>query len=74
MEDGTVNYNHRHRLSGMAISGSADGFLTAGDIRDAIAFLPDDTEIVFGVDSVGEPLRFARFKMRGPSVLGIEFG
>jgi len=72
--DETRNYNHEHVASGYVISGSADGFLTVGDIRDAIANLPDDAEIVFGTCNHGEPLKFGRFKTRGPKVLGIEFG
>lgn len=69
----TRNYNREHVFSGSVISGSATGRLTIGDLRDAIASFPDDAEISFGVDSVGEPLKFGRFKTRGPKVLGIEF-
>lgn len=67
------NYNHEHVFSGSVISGSGDGRLTVGDLRDAIAAFPDDAEVIFGVDSAGEPLTFGRFKTRGPKVLGIEF-
>ena len=69
-----VNYNRAHRYSGSVISGSCDGHLTVGDLRDAIAHLPDGAEVIFGTDQHGEPLRFYRFKTRGPSTIGIEFG
>lgn len=69
-----INYNHRHQTSGTMISGSPDGYLTVKDVRDAIAHLPDDAEVVFGTCEHGEPLQFGRFKMRGPSLLQIEFG
>lgn len=70
-----INYNHRHQPSGMMISGADEGYvLTAGDIRDAIAYLPDDAEIVFGPCNHGEPLQFYRFESRGEKILGIEFG
>lgn len=36
------------------ISGSSDGYLTVKDIRDAIAHLPDDAEVVFGSCEHGE--------------------
>lgn len=68
-----TNYNHRHVPSGTVIAGSPDGYLTAGDIRDAIADLPDDAEIGFGICNHGEPLKFWRFKMRGDNLLNIEF-
>lgn len=68
-----TNYNRLHRPSGTMISGSPDGYLTVGDIRDAIAHLPDDAEVVFGTCSHGEPLQFGRFKMRGEKIIGIEF-
>mgnify|MGYP001049360166 FL=1 len=68
------NYNRQHVASGTMISGSGDGYLTVGDLRDAIAGLPDDAEVVFGPCSHGEPLSFHRFKMRGENLLSIEFG
>ena len=61
-----INYNHLHRLSGTVIAGSSDGYLTVGDMRDAIAHLPDDAEITFGICEHGEPLRFYRFKPTFP--------
>lgn len=69
-----VNYNHQHKYTGSWISCSADGHLTVGDLRDAIAEWPDDTQISFGVCNCGEPMKFYRFKKRGDDVLGIEFG
>jgi len=74
MDNDDINYNRLHRPSGTVIAGSSDGYLTAGDLRDAIWNLPDDAEVIFGVCEHGEPLRFHRFKSRGPKVLGIEFG
>lgn len=68
-----INYNHRHTYSGSVISGTADGYLTVGDLRDAIAEFPDDAKVVFGTDSEGNPLKFGRFKTRGPAVISIEF-
>ncbi|MGE6739663.1 hypothetical protein ACQKGC_05245 [Allorhizobium pseudoryzae] len=68
-----TNYNHLHRASGTMISGSPDGYLTVKDIRDAIAELPDDAEVIFGTCGHGEPLQFGRFKMRGQNLLQIEF-
>ena len=71
-----VNYNHLHVMKdhyGIS-SASEDYTLTVGDLRDAIARLPDDAEIVFGPCNHGEPLQFGRFKSRGPKILGIEFG
>lgn len=52
---------------GEMISGSGDGTLTVGDIRNAIAYLDDSVEITFG----GE-LIFYRFKWRGEDLLQIE--
>jgi hypothetical protein len=69
-----VNYNHKHKPKGGMISGSDDGKLTVGDIRDAIAMLPDDAEVIFGTCEHGESLQFRRFKMRGPTTISIEFG
>lgn len=69
----SINYNHLHRASGTMISGSPDGHLTVQDLRDAIANLPDDAEIIFGTCGHGEPLQFGRFKTRGPNLLQIEF-
>lgn len=67
------NYNRTHVPSGTMISGSPDGYLTVGDIRDAIANLPDDAEVVFGPCAHGQPHQFGRFKMRGERLLSIEF-
>lgn len=69
-----VNYNHLHVWRNYGISGSEDGRLTVGDMRDAIACYPDDAEIIFGVCEHGEPLKFYRFKERGENLLSIEFG
>lgn len=68
-----INYNHRHAWKSYGISGSEDGILTVGDLRDAIAAYTDDTEVVFGPCEHGEPLKFYRFKSRGEKVIGIEF-
>ncbi|MGT2500608.1 hypothetical protein ACVOMS_06845 [Bradyrhizobium guangxiense] len=68
-----INYNHLHVASGSMISGAGDGFvLTAKDVRDAIANLPDDAEIIFGTCGHGSELRFYRFKTRGENLLQIE--
>lgn len=67
-----TNYNHLHKHSGTMISGSPDGRLTVGDIRDAIAYAPDDAEVIFGTDSAGEPVQFGGFKWRGKDLLAIE--
>ncbi|PSJ51363.1 hypothetical protein [Kumtagia ephedrae] len=68
------NYNRQHVASGTVISGSGDGRLTVGDLRDAIAELPDDAEVIFGPCNHGEPQTFYRFKTRGENLLSIEFG
>ncbi len=68
------NHNREHVASGTMISGSDDGFLTVGDLRDAIAYLPDDAEVIFGICEHGQPQRFMRFKMRGENLIQIEFG
>lgn len=70
-----VNYNHLHKMkSHGGISGAADGYtLTVGDIRDAIARLPDHAEVIFGTCPHGEPLEFGRFKVRGENLIAIEF-
>ena len=73
MPEGT-NFNHRHVWKSYGISGSSDGQLTVGDLRDAIAAYPDDAAVVFGICNHGEPLQFYRFKRRGDDVLSIEFG
>ena len=68
-----INYNHRHVASGSMISGAGDGYvLTAKDVRDAIADLPDDAEIIFGTCSHGVEQHFYRFKTRGENLLQIE--
>ncbi|MDX3805288.1 MAG: hypothetical protein QHC89_02555 [Bosea sp. (in: a-proteobacteria)] len=69
-----INYNHLHQASGTMVSGSPDGYLTVKDLRDAIAHLPDDAEVIFGPDAQGNPQQFGRFKMRGEKLLSIEFG
>lgn len=69
-----INYNHQHVATGSMISGSADGYLTVGDLRDAIANLPDSAEIMFGACMHAEQLKFRRFKMRGENLISIEFG
>jgi len=66
-----VNFNHFHAASGGVISTSSDGYLTVGDMRDAIAPYGDDHQIMFGVCNCGEPVVFGGFKSRGPDVLGI---
>lgn len=70
---GRTKYNRQHVASGTVISGSADGYLTVGDLRDAISDLPDDAEVIFGPCTHGEPLKFSRFKMRGENLISIEF-
>ncbi|MCG6203335.1 hypothetical protein LPW26_01675 [Rhodopseudomonas sp. HC1] len=71
----TVNYNHQHIARGYSISGASQGYvLTVRDVRDAIAYLPDHAEIIFGPCEHGEPLQFYRFKTRGENLLAIEFG
>lgn len=67
-----TNYNHLHKHSGTVISGSEGGRLTVGDIRDAIAYAPDDAEVIFGTDSAGEPVQFAGFKWLGSDLLQVE--
>jgi hypothetical protein len=70
-----INYNHRHVASGSVISGASEGYvLTAKDLRDAIANLPDDAEIIFGPCNHGDPQHFYRFKTRGENLLSIELG
>ncbi|MES0100905.1 hypothetical protein [Mesorhizobium sp. M0019] len=66
------NYNREHIASGGMISGSSTGRLTVGDLRDAIAQLPDNADVIFGTCSHGDPLTFYRFKMRGESIISIE--
>lgn len=68
------NYNLEHKYSGSVISGSPDGFLTVGDVRDAISSFPDDAEVIFGTCEHGGELQFLRFKVRGEKTLAIEFG
>ncbi|MEM6901752.1 MAG: type II toxin-antitoxin system ParD family antitoxin [Pseudomonadota bacterium] len=57
------------REPGVMISGSGDGILTVGDMRNAIAFLDDNVELVMDGES-----RFNRFKWRGSDLLQMEFG
>ena len=51
---------------------SADGSLTVGEIRNALAYLDDDVEITFGGTMAGDGLSFYRFKRRGDDLLQIE--
>lgn len=69
-----INYNHSHTMKDhYGLSGSSNDYtLTVGDIRDAIARLPDDTQVTFGACMHGEELKFYRFKMRGDELLQIE--
>ena len=53
---------------GIMVSGSGDGKLTVGDLRNAIAYLDDAVEIT--LDGTKE---FYRFKWRGHALLQIEF-
>lgn len=70
-----INYNHRHVHRGYVLSGASDGYvLTAQDMRDAIADLPDDAEIIFGPCNHGDEQHFYRFKTRGENLLSIELG
>ncbi|CDX39999.1 hypothetical protein MPLA_320014 [Mesorhizobium sp. ORS 3359] len=68
------NYNREHVQTGGMISGGSEGHLTVGDVRNAIANLPDDAEVIFGTCDHGQPLTFYRFKMRGENLISIEFG
>lgn len=69
-----INYNHQHVMKDhYGISGVEKGYvLTVGDIRDAIARLPDSAEVTFGTSPSGEELEFFRFKSRGDDILQIE--
>jgi hypothetical protein len=54
-------------------SGGGDYFpLTVGELRAAIADLPEDVELNFGCLVSGAPLLFYRFKWRGEKRLQIE--
>lgn len=66
------NYNQLHQPSGTVISGTHAEGITVGDLRDAIADLPDDAEVVFGGLPEGR-LMFYRFKTRGIDTLQMEF-
>lgn len=66
------NYNHEHKHSGSVISGTHSASITVGELRDAIADLSDDAEIVFGGTEPGK-LMFNRFKKRGALILQMEF-
>lgn len=65
MSDAT-NFNHLHKL-GPFIS-STDGQITVGDVRNAIAHLPDDAEIHLGVCDCGCILELSGFKDRGGAI------
>ncbi|QKC72160.1 hypothetical protein [Mesorhizobium loti] len=67
------NYNRDHVVSGGMRSGGG-GPLTVGDVRNAIADLPDDAEVTFGTCDHGDALKFSRFKTRGENLISIEFG
>lgn len=67
------NFNREHVVSGGTRSGGG-GPLTVGDVRNAIAELPDDAEVIFGTCDHGQPLTFNRFKTRGENLISIEFG
>lgn len=64
--------NKRAPNPGTMISGSGDGRLTVGDIRDAIHDLDNDVEIIFGSTIAGDRLLFSRFKWRGEKLLQME--
>jgi hypothetical protein len=70
-----VNYNHLHTMKAHhGLSGVEKGYtLTIGDLRDAIARLPDEAELVFGPCQHGEEVSFYRFKPRGTNLIQIEF-
>ena len=61
-----INYNHQHKPGHMITSTS--GQITVGDIRNAIASLPDDAEVHLGVCDCGCILRLAGFKGRGGAI------
>lgn len=63
----SVNFNHQHVLGSTMIS-STTGQITVGDIRDAIAHLPDDAEVHLGVCECGLILELAGFKDRGGAI------
>ncbi|RUX95824.1 hypothetical protein EN935_24625 [Mesorhizobium sp. M7D.F.Ca.US.004.03.1.1] len=67
------NYNREHVATGWMRSGGG-GPLTVGDLRNAIADLPDHAEMIFGTCDHGQPLSFSCFKTRGESLIQIEFG
>ncbi len=69
MEHKTIQKPNR---PGEMISGSGDGVLTVGDLRNAIAYLDDSVEITFGCTMDGRALTFYRFKWRGDDLLQIE--
>lgn len=57
---------------GIMRTGGGDGTLTVGDIRDAIAFIDDSVEVIFGSTMAGRTLLFYRFKWRGDHLLQME--
>jgi hypothetical protein len=63
------NYNRTHIPKGWSISGTVQP-ITVGDLRDAIASYPDETEIAWGVCTCGTPQVFYRFKDRGHDMRG----
>lgn len=62
----TVNYNHLHK-QGSVVSDTA-GEITVGDIRNAIAHLPGDAEVLLGVCDCGCILKLSGFKDRGGAI------
>lgn len=69
-----TNYNHLHRLKERIRADFLDGELTVGDIRDAIALLPDDVKVIFGPTSIDpEPPVFRCFDLRDEKLLQLRF-
>lgn len=62
----SINFNHRHKLGD--IISSTDGQITVGDVRNAIAHLPDDDEIHLGVYDCGCALELSGFKDRSGAI------
>ncbi|WP_449396294.1 hypothetical protein [Devosia riboflavina] len=71
-----INYNHRHQPSG-EMTTSTTGELTIGDLRDAIANMPDDAKLVVAPCDCGIILKPFGFKVKtdkegGPTHLIIQ--
>lgn len=62
----SINFNHRH-VQGLVIS-ETNGDVTVGDIRNAIAHLPDDAEVHLGTCDCGNVLTLFGFKDRGGAI------